>query len=148
MNQQHALSTEKTLEQVDERRRGFLAKLLFGTAAAAATVPMMTSIALADDELDDEMEGVRGKGKGGKGKGGEGKGGEGRGGAGQMRDPASMAEMWMKNHDKDRDGKLDMAELTDAFKAMQAQRQAGGGKGKGGKGKGKGGKGKGGINVE
>ena len=133
MNNEQTPSLEQALEHVDERRRGFLTKLLAGTAAVAA-VPMMTSIALAQQD----GERSEGKGKGGKGKGGQGKGGTGRS---TQQDPATLAKALIKNHDKDGDGKLSLTELTAALTAMRARqgRGAGGGKGKGaGGGKGKG----------
>ncbi len=143
MNNEQTPSLEQALQHVDERRRGFLTKLLAGTAAVAA-VPMMTSIAFAQQD----GEGSQGKGKGGKGKGGQGKGGDRRS---TQPTPAELAKTLIKNHDKDGDQKLSLTELTAALTAMQAARRgggaAGGGKGKGaggGKGKGAGGgKGKG-----
>ena len=117
------------LEEVDERRRGFLGKLLAGGAAVVA-LPAMSTVVLGE-----QGQNGAGKGKGGKGKGG---------GKGGMRDPAKMAAMLIKKFDKDGDNALNRTELTAALTEM-AKHRGGGGKGKGGgRGKGKGGgKGKG-----
>ena len=77
---------ENALTQVNEERRGFLKKLLIGSAAVAV-LPLMTSSLVAQDGEgkgdDGKGEGKgKGKGKGGKGKGkgeGDGKGDEGKG---------------------------------------------------------------------
>lgn len=140
MNSNHAL------ELVDARRRGFLTKLLAGGAAAAA-LPVMSTVALGAEPGQGG-----GKGKGGKGKGGAGKGGAGKGDG--ARDPQAMATRMIQEHDKDGDGALNARELANALTAM-AERRAGGqgagGQGPGGAGKGKGkgaggaGKGKGGA---
>ncbi len=119
------------LEQIDERRRGFLGKLLVGGAAVVA-LPAMSTVVLGQDG----QKGA-GKGKGGKGKGDG--GGKGKGG---MRDPAKMAAMLIKKFDKDGDNALNQKELAAALTEMAKQRGGGKGKGKGGGGKGKG-KGKG-----
>ena len=134
------------LENVDPERRGFLTKILAGTVA----LPVMTSVALGGPEQDGKGKG--GRGKGGQGAKGKGKGGnagsqDGRGGRqGQDRDPAETAARWIREFDKDGDGKLNERELTAALKAMQERRasgeNSGRGKGKGGEGTGKG-KGKG-----
>jgi len=126
------------LDQVDEKRRGFLTKLLAGSTAMAA-VPMLSTIALAEPG-----ENAEGKGKGGKGKGKGGQAGKGKG-QGRTQDPAEMAKRMMKEFDKDGDQKLSLRELTAALTAIQKRRESGRGEGKGkgdGKGKGKG-KGKG-----
>ncbi len=125
-------ATFAALEQVDARRRGFLAKLLVGGAAAVA-LPAMSSMALAAEPQEEEEGRGKGKGKGGKGKG------QGRGG-----DPAQMAARMIEMFDKDGDDALNVKELTEALTAMMERRGAGKGKGKGGEGRGKGkGKGKG-----
>jgi hypothetical protein len=126
MNTNDAMSS--ALGEVDERRRGFLGKLLVGGATVVA-LPAMSTVVLGQDG----QKGA-GKGKGGKGKGDG--GGKGKGG---MRDPAKMAAMLIKNFDKDGDKALNQKELAAALTEMAKQR--GGGKGKGGaggKGKGKG----------
>jgi len=132
MTNQLPQSVDLALQQVDENRRGFLGKLLAGGAAAAA-IPAMSSVVLAQDGIG------QGKGKGG---GGKGKGGGGKGKGGRP-EPAQLAAMLIKQHDTDGDGALNQQELTAALQAMRA-RMAGGGKGKGGQG-GFGGKGKGGF---
>lgn len=142
-------SDKSALELVDGRRRGFLGKLLAGGAAAAA-LPMTSTVAFGAEQAQGG-----GKGKGGKGKGGKGAkgGGQGQDDAAQ-RDPKAMAARLIKEHDKDGDGALNVTELEAALKAMQKRRENMGdggadaaGKGKGGGGKGKGGKGKGGSTA-
>jgi hypothetical protein len=135
--------TASALEQVDPQRRGFLQQLLTGGAAAAA-LPVMSTVALGAGN----GQGA-GKGKGGKGL--EGKGGKGKGEGGPP-DPAKMAAMLLQKFDRDGDKALNERELTAALTEMAKRRSEGGqGKGKGaGEGKGKGaagggqGKGKGG----
>jgi hypothetical protein len=65
-------SVDEVLAHVDEGRRGFLKGLLVGSAALA-TLPLMKSNALAQDQGG---EGDSGKGKGKKGKKGKGDGGD------------------------------------------------------------------------
>lgn len=146
--------SDSALEHVDERRRGFLGKLLTGGAAAAA-LPAMSTVAVA--QLGAKGS-AGGKGKGGKGKGdqagkgkggqaGKGKGGQGKGKGGQM-DPKQMAQQWLSRFDKDGDKALNERELVAAFTEMAKRRGAGGGQTGPGQGKGKGqqpgqGKGKG-----
>ena len=136
MTKQLAKSVDLALQEVDESRRGFLGKLLAGGAAAAA-IPAMSSVVLA------QGPGGQGKGKGGGGKG-KGGGGKGKGGPPE---PAQLAAMLIKQHDKDGDGALNLKELTAALQAMRARMQAGkgkggpGGQGPGGQGRGKGGQG-------
>lgn len=154
---------QSALDHVDSHRRDFLSKLLAGGAAAAA-IPVMSTVAFGEDEEGGRGKGKGGKGKGGKGKGGKGKGGKGKGGKGKGGEgkgkggengrrpsPNQLATRMIKKHDKDGDGALNAKELTDALTEMFQRRQAnqGGGSGKGkgkgdgsGKGKGKG-KGKG-----
>ena len=106
-------ATASTLEQVDVGRRGFLGKLLAGSAAVVAMSATSTV--------------VFGKGQKGAGKG--------KGGA---RDPAKMAAEMIKTYDKDGDGALNDKELAAALTAIAERRAAhhGTGKGKaGGKGK-------------
>lgn len=125
MTRPRSESVDSALQHVDESRRGFLGKLLAGTAAAAA-IPAMSSVALGDDRPD------RGKGKGdGKGRG-------------DRPSPGDIAKRLIQQHDKDGDGALNEKELTAALEALFS-RFAGKGKGRGdGKGKGDGrGKGKG-----
>lgn len=143
MTDQLPESVDSALQQVDESRRGFLGKLLAGGAAAAA-IPAMSSVVLAQGP---DGQG-RGKGGGGKGKGGGGKGkGVGGKGKGGPPEPAQLAAMLIKHHDKDGDGALNLEELTAALQAMRARMQSGkgkggpGGQGPGGQGKGKGGQG-------
>ena len=127
---------ETVLEHVDSRRRNFLAKLLAGGAAATA-LPMMTT----------EVFGQDGAGPG-QGKGG----GNGKGKGGRP-DPARLAALLIKNHDRDGDKALNHRELTAALTELFRRRQQGkggpgqgkGGPGKGGPGQGKGGPGQGGI---
>ncbi len=121
MTRESSHDVDLTLRQADESRRGFLGKLLTGGAAAAA-IPAMSSLALA--------QGGAGKGRG-KGGGQKGKGGR--------PDPAQLAAMLIKQHDRDGDGALNLRELTAALQAMR-ERRSGGRKGKGGQG-GAGGKG-------
>ena len=141
------------LDNIDPERRGFITKILAGAVA----LPAMTSVALGGPQQDGKGKGKGGKGKGAQGAKGKGKGGNngnqnGRGGRqGQDRDPAETAARWIREFDKDGDGKLNERELTAALKTMQERRASGdnGGRGKGkgdgaGKGKGNGvGKGKG-----
>lgn len=126
--------TNVALQLVNSRRRGFLTKLLTGGAVLAA-LPVMSTVALGDEEAGG------GKGKGGKGKG-DGKGkGEGR------MDPKRMAAQMLEKFDKDGDKALNEQELVAALTAFVERGRGGAdgaGKGKGGDGKGKGaGKGKG-----
>lgn len=138
MNTNETLSPD-TLQNVDPERRGFLTKILAGTVA----LPAMTSVALGGPEQDGKGKG--GKGKGERGKQGQGAKGKGKGGNagrhGQDRDPAETAARWIREFDKDGDGKLNERELTAALKAMQERRASGenGGRGrvKGGEGTGK-----------
>ena len=83
MSNDAAKALENALTQVNEERRGFLKKLLIGSAAVAV-LPLMTSSLVAQDgegKADDgKGEGKgKGKGKGGKGKGKDGKGDDGKG---------------------------------------------------------------------
>jgi hypothetical protein len=66
---------ENALNQVNEGRRGFLKKMLIGSAAVAV-LPLMTSSVMAQDGGDaGKGDGKDGKGKKGKkGKKGDGKG--------------------------------------------------------------------------
>jgi hypothetical protein len=76
MSKDAAKALENALSQVNEERRGFLKKLLIGSAAVAV-LPLMTSSLVAQD-------GGQGKGDDGKGDGGDGKGkGKGKGGKGK-----------------------------------------------------------------
>lgn len=141
------------LQQIDSRRRGFLTKLLAGGATLAA-LPMMSTVALGDEEADG-AKGKGGKGKGGKGQDGKGDaGGQGKGTRGRM-DPKKMAADMLAKYDKDGDKALNEQELVAALTAMfqgRGSRNGAEGQGKGGtqgkgqaggKGKGEGGKGKG-----
>ena len=125
MNTNHDDPRSEVLQHVDERRRGFLGRLLAGGAAVVAA-PAMSSFVLAQD-----APAAAGKGKGGP-----------------ASDPAALATRMIQEFDKDGDGALNQAELTAAITA--AHQRAGKGKGggdAGGKGKGggaAGGKGKGG----
>ncbi len=123
MKTNHDDPRDQVLQHVDERRRGFLRKLLVGGAAVVAA-PAMSSFVLAQD-----APAVAGKGK-----------------AGPTPDPAALATRMIQEFDKDGDGKLNLAELTAAITA--SHQRAGKGKGggaAGGKGGGAGGgKGKGG----
>ncbi len=121
MTKEFSPDVDSALQQVDENRRGFLGKLITGGATVAA-IPAMSSMALAQGGAG------RGKGKGG--------GAKGQGG---RPDPAQMAAMLLKQHDRDGDGALNLQELTAALQAMR-ERRSGGRKGKGGQG-GAGGKG-------
>ena len=129
-------ATNTALEQVDERRRSFLGKLLTGGAAVAA-LPTMSTVVLGEDRPG------AGKGKGGKGKGGPG-GGEGKGKGGGRPDPAQMAARMIATPDKDNDGALNAKELAAALQAMMSQRGGQGNGQGGGQGKGKGAAGNGG----
>jgi len=137
MNDKLPESVDSALQSVDESRRGFLGKLLAGGAAAAA-IPAMSSVALAQPPAGEGQGKGGGKGKGG---GGKGKGGGGKGKGGRP-EPAQLAKMLIDQHDKDEDGALNLEELTAALQALRARMQAGRGKGGQGKG-GQGGKGKG-----
>jgi hypothetical protein len=120
MKTNHDDPRDQVLQHVDERRRGFLRKLLVGGAAVVAA-PAMSSFVLAQDAPV-----VAGKGKGGP-----------------TADPASLATQMIQEFDKDGDGKLNLAELTAAITA--SHQRAGKGKGDGAKGGGvAGGQGKGG----
>lgn len=131
--------TNVAIQQVDSRRRGFLTKLLTGGAALAA-LPVMSTVALGDEEANG---GKGSKGKGGKGKGdggGQGKGADGQGkGSGRKMDPKKMAAEMLAKYDKDGDKALNEAELVAALTAMAEQRGARGGQDGGGRGKGGGG---------
>ncbi len=131
----------KALETVDEKRRGFLTRLLT-TGAAAAALPTMSTIALGAEPQEGPGRGqAGGAGKGGDA--GKGKGGfEGKGG---MMDPEIMAARMIEQFDKDGDKALNKKELAAALKMMM-ERRGGGMAGKGGfqgkggaQGKGKGG---------
>lgn len=91
MKTNHDDPRDQVLQHVDERRRGFLRKLLVGGAAVVAA-PAMSSFVLAQDAPV-----VAGKGKGGP-----------------TADPASLATQMIQEFDKDGDGKLNLAELTAA----------------------------------
>lgn len=120
MQPNHDSPRDQVLQHVDERRRGFLGKLLAGGAAVVA-VPAMSSFVLAQ--------------------GAPAAGGEGNGGP--AADPAALATRIIQEFDKDGDGALNQAELTAAITA--AHQRAGKGKGGGAKGGGAaGGQGKGG----
>jgi hypothetical protein len=120
MNTNHDDPRDQVLQNVDERRRGFLGKLLVGGAAVVGA-PAMSSFVLAQD-----APAARGKGKGGP-----------------TADPAALATRMIQEFDKDGDGALNQAELTAAITA--AHQRAGKGKGGAAKGGGAaGGKGKGG----
>jgi hypothetical protein len=70
---------ENALSQVNEERRGFLKKLLIGSAAVAI-LPLMTSSVMAQDGGDaGKGDGKDGKKGGKKGKKGDGKGDDGKG---------------------------------------------------------------------
>ena len=105
MNTNHDDPRDQVLQHVDERRRGFLGKLLVGGAAVVAA-PAMSSFVLAQGA----------PAAGGKGKGGP---------AG---DPAALATQMIQEFDKDGDKALNQAELT----AARAGRGRRAGKGKGG----------------
>lgn len=132
------------LEQLDASRRSFVQKLMAG-GIAAASLPAMSTIALADD--DDGPNHAKGKGKGKGGQGGKGKGkGGGKGkGQGGRPDAAILAAQLIQVFDRDRDGALNLRELALALEALGQRNRGEGffGKGKGGgfqgKGKGKGG---------
>jgi hypothetical protein len=85
MSNDAAKVLENALTKVNEERRGFLKKLLIGSAAAAI-LPLMTSSVVAQDDgpqgdgPQDDGDGQTGKGTGkGKGRKGKGKGGKGKG---------------------------------------------------------------------
>ena len=114
MNTNHDDPRDQVLQNVDERRRGFLGKLLVGGAAVVAA-PAMSSFVLAQGALA-----AAGKGKGDP-----------------AADPAALATRMIQEFDKDGDGALNQTELTAAITA--AHQRAGKGKGggaAGGKGKG------------
>jgi hypothetical protein len=120
MKTNHDDPRDQVLQHVDERRRGFLRKLLVGGAAVVAA-PAMSSFVLAQD-----APAVAGKGKGGP-----------------TPDPAALAKRMIQEFDKNGDGMLDLEELTAAIRA--SHQRAGKGKGDGAKGDGvAGGQGKGG----
>lgn len=119
MKTNHDDPRDQVLQQVDERRRGFLGKLLVGSSAVIAA-PAVSSFVLAQD-----APAAAGKGKGGP-----------------MKDPAALATRMIQEFDKDGDGALNHAELADAIAAVH--QRAGKGKGSGAKGGGvAGGQGKG-----
>jgi len=136
MKTNHDDPRDQVLQHIDERRRGFLGKLLVGGAAVVAA-PAMSSFVLAQD-----APAAAGKGKGGP-----------------TADPAALATQMIREFDKDGDGALNQAELTAAITASHQRAgkgkggapaagggapAAGGGRGKGGGaggGKGKGGAG-------
>lgn len=132
MTNQLPQSVDLALQHVDENRRGFLSKLLAG-GAAAATIPAMSSVVLAQGGAGTGKGKGGGKGQGGGGKGKGGFGGQGGGGKGKggPPEPAQVAAMMIQQHDTNGDGALNQQELTAALQALR-ERMRSRSKGKGG----------------